>query len=59
MERNEQLLTRVDEETKRQFRMQAAARNMDMSELLRKIVGEYLEDHSEDFEIEEVAQTAD
>jgi hypothetical protein len=39
--------------------MQAAARNMDMSELLRKIVGEYLEDHSEDFEIEEVAQTAD
>jgi antitoxin component of RelBE/YafQ-DinJ toxin-antitoxin module len=59
MERNEQLLTRVDEETKRQFRMQAAARNMDMSELLRKIVGEYLEDHSEDFEFGETAQTAD
>ena len=43
MDRTEQLLTRVDEETKRQFRMQAAAQNMDMSELLRELVDDYLD----------------
>lgn len=43
MDRTEQLGTRVDEETKRQFRMQAAVRNMDMAELLRELVDDYLD----------------
>ena len=44
MTRDNQLATRVDDETKRQFRVAAATRDMDMSELLRDIIEDFLEE---------------
>lgn len=44
MERSEQLAAKVTPEQKRRFRIEAAKRDMDMSELLRHIVDEFLEE---------------
>lgn len=41
--RTEQIATRVDEATKKRFRVAAAERDMDMSELLRELVDDFLE----------------
>lgn len=54
--REEQIATRVDDSTKRDFRVAAAKRDMDMSELLRQIIEDFLESdanntaHAEDTE---------
>ncbi|WP_135535353.1 ribbon-helix-helix protein, CopG family [Halostella pelagica] len=47
MTRDKQLSTSVDAETKRDFRVAAAKRDMDMAELLRELVNDYLEEGDE------------
>jgi antitoxin component of RelBE/YafQ-DinJ toxin-antitoxin module len=60
MPRDEQLATRVDNDTKRRFRVEAAKRDMDMSELLREIVHDFLEEQeAAEGNSNPVAQVAD
>lgn len=44
MTRDQRIATSVDKETKQQFRVEAAKRDMDMSELLRELVEKHLEE---------------
>jgi len=48
MTKTERLATNVEEETKRHFRVAAAQRDMDMSELLRELVDEFLEEERDE-----------
>ena len=48
MERDERLATNVTTDVKIQFRIAAAERNMRMSELLRDIVHDWLDEHAND-----------
>jgi len=43
MNREEKLATNITEEKKRQFRVEAAKRDMNMSEMLRELVDDFLE----------------
>jgi len=62
MTREERLATSVDEETKTDFRVEAAKRDMDMSELLRELVHDFLEEEESEAESgnsKRMMQTAD
>lgn len=48
--RDKQLATRVTPEVKTAFRVEAAKRDMDMSDLLRELIHEYLEEQGVDLD---------
>jgi len=50
MDRDEKLATNITEEKKRQFRVEAAKRDMNMSELLREIIDEFLDESDSETE---------
>jgi len=47
MTRDERIQTSVSENVKTDFRVEAAKRDMDMSELLRELVHDFLDEQSE------------
>ncbi|QLG63051.1 plasmid mobilization protein [Halorarum salinum] len=61
MERTERLSTSVTEETKQRFRIRAAQKGMNMSEYLRELVLQDIDDGDEEGNANQakMAQTAD
>lgn len=56
MPRDQRIATSVDESTKREFRIAAAEQDKDMSELLRELVLEYLEERGSGNAIRPIAE---
>lgn len=59
MERSERIATSVTPEMKTQFRVEAAKRDMDMSELLRLIIQEWLAEEAGEGNVNRTMATAD
>jgi len=58
MDRDEKLATNITPEKKRQFRIEAAKRDMNMSELLREMVDNFLEESADSEADDEKNQNA-